>query len=91
MSQKFNGIPVGIIHFDKDYNITSKEFYNLENVVPDKWALDAFARAILPDIQKFYECEENVQAFEEWKKEQEKKNKEKPHTRPRRKKRAEDT
>ena len=70
MDQKFKGIPVGIIHFDKDYNITSEEFYNLENVVPDKWAMRAFADALLPKIQKFYECEENVQAFEKWKEEQ---------------------
>lgn len=54
MDQKFNGIPVGIVHFDKDYNITSEEFYNLENVVPDKWAMRAFADALLPKIQKFY-------------------------------------
>ena len=85
MDQKFNGIPVGIIHFDKDYNITSEEFYNLENVVPDKWAMRAFADALLPKIQKFYEFEENVQAFEKWKEEQ--KGIDKPQAKPKEKKR----
>lgn len=32
--------------------------------------LEAFARAILPDIQEFYSKEENRLAYEIWKKEQ---------------------
>ena len=71
MDQKFNGIPVIIAHFDKDLNITHEEHYNLENVEMDDWQVEMFARAILPDIQKYYENEENVRAFEKWKCEQE--------------------
>ena len=33
MDQKFNGIPVGIIHFDKDYNIANHDDYRLRNPV----------------------------------------------------------
>ena len=35
-------------------------------------AMEALARALLPEIRKFYECEENQAAFEKWKTEQEK-------------------
>ena len=62
-----------IAYFDKDMNITHEECYNLENIEIDEWQLEMLARAILPDIQKFYENEENVRAFEEWQREQEQK------------------
>lgn len=35
-------------------------------------AMETFARALLPEIRKFYECEENQAAFEKWRAEQEK-------------------
>ena len=35
-------------------------------------AMEALARALLPEIRKFYECEENQATFEKWKTEQEK-------------------
>ncbi len=41
--------------------------------VPDD-VLDTLARAYLPAIRKFYEDENNVKLFEEWKKEQDKLN-----------------
>jgi len=73
MDRKFDGMPVIIAHFDKDLNIINEECYNLENIEMDNWQIEMFARAILPDIQKYYENEENVRAFEAWQREQEQK------------------
>lgn len=73
MDRKFDCMPVIIAHFDKDLNIINEECYNLENIEMDNWQIEMFARAILPDIQKYYENEENVRAFEAWQREQEQK------------------
>lgn len=70
MVEKFNGIPVSIIHFDAEGKVTGEENYNLDKVVPDGWALKGLAAALLPHIQEFYAHEENVRAFELWLKEQ---------------------
>ena len=35
MDEKFNGIPVSIIHFDEDGTVTNVEDYNLDKVEPD--------------------------------------------------------
>lgn len=37
--------------------------------------VEALARCLLPEIQKFFESEEGKREFEEWKKEQENKDK----------------
>lgn len=37
-----------------------------------EYAMESLARALLPEIRKFYECKENLAAFEKWKAEQEK-------------------
>ena len=37
--------------------------------------VEALARSLLPEIQKFFESEEGKREFEEWKKEQENKDK----------------
>jgi len=68
MNEKFGGMPVIIAHFDKDYNITSEEYFNMENFKMADWQVKALARALLPSIRKHYENEENVRAFEEWQK-----------------------
>ena len=39
-------------------------------------AIDALARCLLPEIQKFFETEEGKKEFEEWKQKQAKKRKE---------------
>jgi len=46
---------------------------DLEIEVP-KYALESFARRILPEIQRFFESEEGKQEFEAWKAEQEENN-----------------
>ena len=68
MDEKFNRIPVSVIHLDKDGTVTDVEDYNLD---PDLWALKGLAASLLPVIREFYTHEENVQAFEAWLKERE--------------------
>lgn len=71
MDEKFNGIPVSIIHFDEDGIVTNVKDYNLGKVEPDWWALKGLAASLLPVIQEFYTHEENIRAFEEWLQERE--------------------
>ena len=58
MDEKFNRIPVSVIHLDKDGTVIDEE-------------LKGLAAALLPVIREFYTHEENVQAFEAWLKERE--------------------
>lgn len=86
MEEKFGGVPTVVVHFDKDGTVTKTEEFNLEKIKPlEKWEAEAFARAILPDIQEFYSHEENIRAFEEWQAERAAQQKETP--KPRRKRR----
>ena len=71
MDEKFNRMPVSVIHFDKDGTVTDVEDYNLDKVEPASWALKELAAALLPVIREFYTHEENVQAFEAWLKDRE--------------------
>ena len=71
MDEKFNRMPVSVIHFDKDGTVTDVEDYNLDKVDPALGALKGLAASLLPAIREFYTHEENVQAFEAWLKEQE--------------------
>ena len=71
MDEKFNRMPVSVIHFDKDGTVTDVEDYNLDKVDPALWSLKGLAAALLPVIREFYTHEENVQAFEAWLKERE--------------------
>ena len=71
MDEKFNRMPVSVIHFDKDGTVTDVEDYNLDKIEPALWSLKGLAAALLPVIREFYTREENVQAFEAWLKEQE--------------------
>ena len=66
MDEKFNRIPVSVIHFDKDGTVTDVEDYNLDKIEPALWALKGLAAARLPVIRQFYTREENIQAFEAW-------------------------
>lgn len=60
------GAPCVIVHFDKSGQVTKTERYNLENYRPPEWAVKAFARAILPDVIKFYSDPKNQAEFEKW-------------------------
>lgn len=60
MDEKFNSIPVSVIHFDKDGTVTDVEDYNLDKVEPASWALKGLAAALLPVIREFYTHEDNV-------------------------------
>ena len=71
MDEKFNRMPVSVIHFDKDGTVTDVEDYNLDKVDSALWSLKGLAASLLPAIREFYTHEENVQAFEAWLKEQE--------------------
>ena len=66
MNEKFNRIPVSVIHLDKDGTVIDEEDYNLDKIEPNLWALKGLAAALLPVIREFYTHEENVQAFEAW-------------------------
>ena len=70
MDEKFNRIPVSVIHLDKDGTVIDVEDYNLDKVEPDLWAIKGLAASLLPVIREFY-TQENVQAFEAWLKERE--------------------
>ena len=74
MDEKFNRIPVSVIHLDKDGTVIDVEDYNLDKVEPDLWAIKGLAASLLPVIREFYTHEENVRAFEAWLKNRERKN-----------------
>lgn len=71
MDEKFNRIPVSVIHFDKDGTVTDVEDYNLDKIEPALWSLKGLAAALLPVICEFYTREEIIRAFEAWLKEEE--------------------
>lgn len=39
MDEKFNRIPVSVIHLDKDGTVIDVKDYNLDKVEPDLWAI----------------------------------------------------
>ena len=49
--------------------------FNMETYRPPKHALESFARSLIPVIEEFYRDENHMKEFEEWKKQQDKKNK----------------
>ena len=53
------------------YGVSVVEF-NRDTYRPPKRAIEELARALLPEIVKFYKDENNRKEFEEWKKDQEK-------------------
>ena len=71
MDEKFNRIPVSVIHLDKDGTVIDVEDYNLDKVGPDLWAIKGLAASLLPVVRGLYTLEENVEAFEAWLKERE--------------------
>ena len=49
--------------------------FNMETYRPPKHALESFARSLLPIVQEFYEDENHMKEFEEWKKKRDKEKK----------------
>ena len=49
--------------------------FNMETYKPPKHALESFARSLVPIIQEFYEDENHMKEFEEWKKKRDKEKK----------------
>lgn len=47
MDEKFNRIPVSVIHLDKDGTVIDEEDYNLDKIEPNLWALKGLAAARL--------------------------------------------
>ena len=66
MDEKFNRIPVSVIHLDKDGTVIDEEDYNLDKIEPNLWALKGLAAALLLVIREFYTYEEYVLAFVAW-------------------------
>lgn len=66
MDEKFNSIPVSVIHFDKDGTVTDVEDYNLDKVEPASWALKGLAAALLPVIREFYTHEDTPESLPPW-------------------------
>ena len=71
MDEKFNRMPVSVIHLDKDGTVIDVEDYNLDKIEPNLWALKGLAAALLPVIREFYTHEENIRVFDAWMKERE--------------------
>ena len=62
MDEKFNRMPVSVIHLDKDGTVIDVEDYNLDKIEPNLWALKGLAAALLPVIREFYTHEENIRS-----------------------------
>ena len=71
MDEKFNRMPVSVIHLDKDGTVIDVEDYNLDKIEPNLWALKGLAAALLPVIREFYTHEENIRVFDACMKERE--------------------
>lgn len=59
--RKFGGAPVIIAYFDKDdkeMKITREECFNMDNFQMAEWQVESLARALLPEIRKYYETHE---------------------------------
>lgn len=65
-----NGHPCSVIHFDEKGTVTHTENYNLENVRPSKWQIEALARCFLPHIRDFFASEEGQRQYNEWQQEE---------------------
>ncbi len=66
------GKPINVLDLETESTICE---FNRENFCPPDWAIEAFARSILPSIQEFYSHEENQKAFNQKQAEEKKKEK----------------
>ena len=71
MDEKFNRIPVSVIHFDKDGTVTDVEDYNLDKVDPALWALEGLAAALLPCHSRVLYARRKCSSIEAWLKDRE--------------------
>ncbi len=60
-------VPMVIVHWDKDGNVTSQEAFNSENISLTEWQMQSLARAALEVCERFYADPDNVKKLEEWK------------------------
>ena len=51
MDEKFNRIPVSVIHLDKDGTVIDVEDYNLDKVEPDLWATKGWLHHCSPSFE----------------------------------------
>ena len=54
----------------------SNEMVEVDVIGVPKWQMDDLCRALLGAVRKFYESEENVKKFQEWKQARERRRKE---------------
>lgn len=73
------GAPVSVLDLESGQEVCSFNPNNIE--IPD-WAIESLARSLLPEIQSFYENEENVKAAKAWAEEQRRKKEEGQNVRP---------
>ncbi len=67
-----HGYPLIIVETDRSGNIVRRAEHNLENRAElSDYAIEAFARAMLPSMQAYYATPEGKAAYEEWKKKRE--------------------
>lgn len=67
-----SGVPMAIVHFDKDGSPLQTESHNLQNVRFTALDAERIARSILPSVQAYYENPANCAEFERWYDEQQK-------------------
>ena len=66
-------VPMIVVHFDKNFERTYTEEYNLENFELSEWQIENFARILLPSIREYYYKDpKHVQEANEWPKQQNK-------------------
>ncbi|OUP81499.1 UNVERIFIED_ORG: hypothetical protein B5F06_14835 [Lacrimispora saccharolytica] len=58
---KASKVPMIIVHFGEDFEITHTEEYNLENFQLLEWQTESFARILLPSIREYYKDPQHVQ------------------------------
>ena len=65
-------VPMIVVHFDKNFETTYTEEYNLENFELSDWQIESFARILLPSIREYYKDPKHMQEANDWAKQQNK-------------------
>lgn len=61
-----DGYPITVIDSESEREIAA---FNMSNIKPSKYAIEALARTLSQSISEFYKDPENVAKYEKWKKE----------------------
>lgn len=61
------GVPIVVVHWDENKNVTLQETYNLQNISLPDWQKRALGRAVYEVCRRFYSNPENVKKYEAWK------------------------